>query len=289
MAYNRQKITSVIMEALQIRKSCGYEPWDPICIFDAVEKMGLELRFEKIVNMDGLYIKGGTPLIILSSLRTAGRQAFNCGHELGHHVLGHGVSVDINIPEKLYGTYSGNEEFFASCFSSFFLMPKAAVDRALNLRKINRNTCEAAELFRISGILGVGYSTLVNHLAYGLKCITQERANELLKTTPKKIKKDLLLGDETSNELILVDELWPNLPIDISVGDHLILPEKVVIEGEQIEAKSQHSKGIIAVAVAPGKGRVFIPGSDFAAYVRVSQKGFVGRNIYRHLEEELDE
>src|SRR5947209_14102365 len=79
--------------ALQLRQSEGFGLWAPVCPYDLAEKLGIEVRFIDLPSMEGMYCKNPNPIILVSSLRPAGRQGFNCAHELGHHVFKHGTHV----------------------------------------------------------------------------------------------------------------------------------------------------------------------------------------------------
>src|ERR1700683_394251 len=65
----------------------------PISIYDVATKLGVRVTFNNI-NMEGMYQRGSPPRIHLSALRPLVRRTYNCGHELGHHELGHGSSID---------------------------------------------------------------------------------------------------------------------------------------------------------------------------------------------------
>ena len=55
--------------------------------------LGIVVRFNNI-NMEGMYQRGLPPRIHLSARRPLPRRAYNCAHELGHHVFAHGSSID---------------------------------------------------------------------------------------------------------------------------------------------------------------------------------------------------
>jgi hypothetical protein len=55
--------------------------------------LGVTVRFNNI-NMEGMYQRGAPPRIHLSARRPLSRRTYNCAHELGHHVFGHGSSIE---------------------------------------------------------------------------------------------------------------------------------------------------------------------------------------------------
>ena len=60
------------------------------------------------------------------------------------------------------------------------------------------------------------------------------------------------------------------------------------MEGISIVQIQDSRDGVLVRALEPGISRLS-GGSDWAAFVRVSRRGFVGRSIFRHMEEVEDE
>ena len=79
--------------AVATRATAELNQHDPICIYALAETLDVTVRFNNI-NMEGMYQRGARPRIHLSALRPLARRAYNCAHELGHHVFGHGLSID---------------------------------------------------------------------------------------------------------------------------------------------------------------------------------------------------
>src|SRR6266567_4234154 len=102
MEQRRSLVMDAADAALRMRQSAGLGIWTPMCIYDVAEELGLEVRFVDISSMEGMYCKTATPLILVSSLRPSGRQAFTCAHELGHHIYKHGCAVSalIRFPHR---------------------------------------------------------------------------------------------------------------------------------------------------------------------------------------------
>lgn len=273
---------SAAVRALRIRASVHVKPWDWIDIFNLAHQLGVEVRFAKIASMEGMYLRQDAPTILIASERPTGRQRFSCAHELGHHVFGDGSRVD-----ELFDPNSKNElsdeEVRADMFAGMLLMPKSAVDRAFSSRKLNPETANPVEFSRVACALGVGYSTLTGHLYYALRAITENRLAAIERFTPKKIR-EAVLGQAAAEELILVDEQWGGRPVDASVGDLLLLPQRSSAEGVCCEFRAHLKEGTLFQAVTPGIGR-FESSGGWAAFVRVSRKHYEGRCIFRHLEE----
>ena len=119
--------------AIQERKRAGIGLTSAICVFDLIHKAGVEVRFQNISSMEGLYYNDGKPLILISSCRPRGRVAFNCAHEYGHHIFNHGARIDEVIDSTSKKTWEP-DEFLADCFAGFFLMPKIAISKAFAVR-----------------------------------------------------------------------------------------------------------------------------------------------------------
>jgi len=99
MTSNRQIILSAAGVALRVRQDVGIPPTDAVCAFDLAERLGLEVWFQDVPSMEAVYVRQPAPTIVVTSLRPAGRRAFNCAHELGHHVFGHEAQLDV-LPEE---------------------------------------------------------------------------------------------------------------------------------------------------------------------------------------------
>ena len=97
MTDRKQMARMAAMVALRTRNKAGATLGQAICVYDLAEHLGIEVRFLDIPSMEGFYSKNPGPLILLSTLRPAGRRVFTCAHELGHHVLGHGTRRHVHM------------------------------------------------------------------------------------------------------------------------------------------------------------------------------------------------
>ena len=94
MATNKIIASDALVHALRLRKRIGATLRDSVSPYAAAEQLGIEVRFMDFPSMEGMYVAGASPKILLSSLRPQGRRAFTCAHEIGHHVFGHGEQFD---------------------------------------------------------------------------------------------------------------------------------------------------------------------------------------------------
>lgn len=280
---NRQAIArQAVAEALRTRQRLGYGLQNAVCVYDLAERLEIEVRFVELPSMEGMYYKTCQPYIIISSLRPAGRRAYTCAHEIGHHARGDGMRVD----ELTGGGRSSHfdvREFAADCFASALLMPKTAVQHAFSLRGWGVHESTPGQIYLISNYFGVGYQTLVHHLHSGLLLLSRPHAERLLRT-PRSQAQALALGMQVPETALIVDRHWEGRPVDVEQGDLLFIEGQARTEGPCVEYVERSNHGTWVRARQPGIGTVE-DGSGRTVFVRVARRGFVGRTLYRHLEE----
>jgi hypothetical protein len=267
---------------LEIRRRTSALSSQPICIFDTAEQLGIEVIFRPETSLGGLYNKT-TQTIFVPTHRPPGRQAFTCAHEMGHWFFEHGNSIDeIGDLEKFQEQRP--RERLVDIFASYVLMPPRAVRNAYSTRGWSIENCTPLQAYIVAGQLGVGYETLVQHVRYSLCLFSHSHAQLLLKTTPKQLRSSLL-GDNRTRHLVIVDKVWTKVAVDLQVGDLAIMPVGVIVEGSSAVIVDDHQLGLIVEARHPGIARAELKDRSWSAFVRVSRKDFIGRNIYRHLED----
>jgi Zn-dependent peptidase ImmA (M78 family) len=281
---------SLAREALEAasrtRLRAGRDARTSVCVYDVAEVLELDVWFQPAASLEAIYSRGEPPIIVLSSLRPSGRQRMNCAHEVGHHVFGHGTNVhELDAEER---RQSGPEEFLACCFADYLLMPKLAVLAAAKARSIDIEKMSPLEASYLASYFGVGLSSFVHHATTNLRVLPNSHADLLRRMTPARIRRDL--GIDCHGELFLVDSHWVGRPIDLQVGDAVLLPLSSEVEGNVLRLREARDDGLLFEAVRPGIGRV-ARGTGWASYVRISRRvgggGFVGRAVFRH-EEEVD-
>lgn len=278
-----QLATRATRAAARLRADSHVLPADAVCPFDLAEGLGLVVRFVPVPSMEGMYAPAPRPTILVSAERPAGRRRYTCAHEIGHHVFGHGTRLDELADDAARGW--SPEEFVAQRFAAGLLMPKLAVESAFARRGLSVSTDLPEDVFVVAQDLGVGYATLLGHLERTLGCLTSAAADTLRRASLPRMR-SRLAGFAIDHDLLVVNEHWGRRPIDVEVGDIVLVPQSATFEGICAILKVQplpHLK-----AVAPGVGKVAVTAGPPIA-VRVSRRAFVGLARYRHLEEAADE
>lgn len=285
MIETKELARSAYGKAGQIRRLAGVSPAASICVVDFVHDRDVEIRFQNISSMEGFYYNDGVarPLILVSSCRPRGRQAFNAAHEYGHHVFGHGSCVD-EVVDSASKRQPQPNEFLADCFAGYLLMPKLAVSAAFACRGWKLGECTPEEVFVVSGYMGVGYTTLIAHMRYSLKIISQQHFLKLKSVTPKKLKHDFTGGNQPC-EVILLDKHWGNKAVDLCVGDCLLVPEDTSIHGTCLDFEMQTPSGLVFRAAKQGLDRALNEAEDWASHVRITRTHYEGLSQYRHFPE----
>lgn len=287
MSNRRSLANQAMLASIKARTSARLDLQSPICIYALCEENGVTVRFNGI-SMEGMYDKGPKPRIHLSALRPLVRRNFNCAHELGHHLFGHGSTIDELRDEATASAHEHPNEILANTSASFVLMPTLGIRQAFATRGLSPQSATPEQMYAVACNFGVGYSTLINHLAYAVSTIPRQRAKALLQATPKTIRTGIL-EEITSEPLVLVDEHWNSATLDAEVGMHILLPGNAQIAGDVVEYQRDLPGGNLYRAVKPGIGRGACPETSWATFIRVSRYQYVGLARYRHLEDSTDE
>ena len=287
LSINRQELFMQGMQlALKTRLKAGFNVKSPICIYKLCEIENVIVRFNDI-NMEGMYDRKPKPRIHLSALRPLGRRAFTCAHELGHHLFGHGSTID-ELHSQINHIQQHPNEILADAFASNILMPTLGIKEAFAKRKIALNNATALDMYAIACNFGVGQSTLVNHLAYGINLISKSHRDKLGKITPKMIRTEIL-GIEVPEPLIFTDIYWNNETLDMEKGALVLIPHGTFVDVNMLSLHSENKFGKVFRAIKCGITRIAIPGTTWATIVRIAPPKYLGLAKFRHLEEDVDE
>ena len=81
-----------------------------------------------------MYDREPKPRIHVSALRPLARRTFTCAHELGHHVFGHGSTIDELRDDQSKSAERPPNEILADAFAAFVLMPTLGLREAFTKR-----------------------------------------------------------------------------------------------------------------------------------------------------------
>lgn len=285
--YGRHALANQGMVAsIATRSKAKCDQKSPICVYSVCDTLGVHVRFNNI-NMEGMYQKGRPPRIHLSARRPLPRRVYNCAHELGHHVFGHGSSID-ELREDAKASIKDPKEFLVDAFAGFLLMPTLGIRRAFAMRGWDPATATPLQLFTVACEFGVGYRSLVTHLSVSLNSISKGRADVLKRAQPKDMRTEVL-GQETEDPLIIADAQWSAPTMDSEVDTWVLLPKNTQIEGDVFTYERDLQHGSLFRATHPGIARAETSDGSFAVFLRVARKEYVGLAQYRHLEGDSDE
>lgn len=274
---------AALEKSLEIREEHGYDFRSPLCAYELADRARVKVQFVDDVSMEGVYAALAKPTILISALRPLARRAFTCAHELGHHFFSHGSTIDELREEAKDGMFQPNE-FLVDAFAGFLLMPAQGIKRAFSSRSIDPATATPEQIYTVASWFGVGYETLVAHLAHSLRHITAARADVLGKSKLPQIR-ERILGFAAKEPLVIADRQHALGTLDAEVGTLVLLPPGATTDSDQIEPVKDTVSGRVFRALRSGLARASIPGENWGVVVRVSRFQYAGLAQYRHLEE----
>ena len=278
--------TQAAREAARIRATLGIGPTSSVCPFDIAAGLGVVVRLHALSSLEGMYSPGPKATVVLSTERPRGRIRHNCGHELGHHVLGHGTSVDELCVGRLRAKKS--EEYLADRFSTALMMPTLAVAAAIRRRGWDAATLTAERAFVLAQDFGVGYRNFVSHAERTLGILPRPAAEDLRRNgRGLGPLRNAVAGFEVKHDVFVGDEYWGDRPIDVETDDDVVVPPDALFSGRCARLSRDPSAHLVAVAV--GEGQLQLRTRKAPIRVRVSRRGFAGLARYRHLGEVNDE
>ncbi|OEJ21635.1 hypothetical protein AS594_39635 [Streptomyces agglomeratus] len=166
---------------------------DYVDVFGALHRAGVEVMGQKLGGLLGLYVdssQGGVPgCLVNTGLEEVGMR-HTAAHELGHHRMGHGTSIDHQDQSSgRWGEGWPQHEREAEAFASWFLIPRPAARTALACCGLQRPG-SPLDAYRMARWLGTPYATTVRHLVR-LKMIDRSMETVWLKHSPGSLKTEL--------------------------------------------------------------------------------------------------
>lgn len=271
-----------VTKALRLRARVGVAPNCAVDPVDLAARLGIQIHFEPLPSLEGIYVAGKQPRIILGSDRPTGRRNFTCAHEVGHHAHGHGTRVDEYQPE---GRPYDPEEFAADRFAAALLMPKIAVEAAFANRKWDVRNPTPEHVYVVSAELGVGYSTLAGYLSGTLELISSTHRQRLHRQPPQHLRA-AISGRTIDHHLVAVDAGWRRPEIILEVGDVVLLSGSLDDpEGHLHEQSKASGRATELAAISPGEARFCTP--NCSGTIRIAPRCYKGLSDYRFLSSSL--
>lgn len=277
---------TALRKAFETRRRLAVSREQPVNVFDACAAIGVEVRFLDCPSLEGMYCRDPRTAIVLPSTRhrPPGRVVFTCAHELGHHELGHGTSVDEYLDAGTADQRRSPEEVAADVFAAHLLMPRQAILAAAQVGNLDIKGMTPEQAFLMAGQFSVGYSALLGQLTFGLQLMPRERFEELKRHQPKAIRTVLYPPSATTGLFVLHDD-YPYAAVDMEVGDFLLAPAPVAIDATLLASRPRHAHSAVWEAACVGQERLSLANGREVA-IRVSRRGYVGAWRYRFLPEE---
>jgi Zn-dependent peptidase ImmA (M78 family) len=217
-------LSQAVRAALECRLKHGVRLDDPCDVFEVIAQLGIDLRFMDVTTLEGLYLnEGNNAQINICGKRPSGLQKFIAAHELGHHIFGHGATIDKESDYQAKFPSYPHEEKLVEVFARFLLMPHRAVRRGFNNIGSGLGFLKPEDVFRVSCWLGVGYSTLLNQMCFSLHMLPKADLERLSKAKPREIKTSLEpnYGHYGRDELWPTHSTWNGMRVHARIGDVL--------------------------------------------------------------------
>lgn len=284
VADRRTLILDGARRALEVRAQFSIDRDSGVDPIDLAGRLGLQVWLRDANAYDGVYSSGGPPIIVLASNRPLGRTAFTCAHEIGHHIFGHGATVEEIVEERDSSTLAP-AEVQADSFAANLLMPRSAVVHAMAVRGIKAAAIAPAQVFQLASWLGVGYASLISHMCHQLKLVNYGEAKRLKKNEPRTTKALITGVSSGRHDAILVDAHWGTRSIDCRVDDyvcsHIPIVSSLLGPANMVDGRFVHKAKTVGIEdVALGTNTVT---------VRISRHAKTCRAIYMHDPEDEDE
>ncbi|MBL9184078.1 MAG: ImmA/IrrE family metallo-endopeptidase [Verrucomicrobiaceae bacterium] len=274
--------TTALRRAIEVRREAQVPRLNPLNVFDlAMGHLGLRVQFIQGSSFEGMFAKEQNAIMVPSE-RPHGRRAFSAAHELGHWAFGHGSQIDEECSLERYNDKP--EERLVNMFAGYLLMLPPAIKSGAEQLGMDIGSPSYQQAYELACWFGVGYGTLVNHLRYGVQLLSPEKSMELLTHEPKTIRRHFVPNHATRH-LVVACNLIPKAPIDLAVGDHLLVPLGADLQHSNLSTIEKTPLGILAEAKQSGISLINGP-NGWAAAVRVMKKDFSGWAKYRHLEDD---
>lgn len=266
-----------------LRVKHGYGLDRPCDVYELITTKGVTLQFIDVPSLEGMYLEESeVTRVCVCALRPSGRQRLTAAHELGHKVLGHGTRLDAALELRGKVAESSVEERLADTFAHSLLMPPSAVQSGFRSRGYDLTKPTPEQVYIVSGWLGVGFTTLVHHMRLSLKVISHSEHKNLLTTDLRKLKATIL-GQETTNDVWILDQHWGGADVHMQLGDY-VTGLRNESTSEFLESVSSHGGRSVFRVNQVGDCTARLTTLE-SVRLKVSRKDFVGFYEFRYLKE----
>lgn len=270
--------------AFEVRKRLGIPRNRSLNVFETCERLGIKVHFADCKSLEGAYIKAPRTSIFLPTTehRPTGRIAFTCAHELGHHELGHGTRVDDYVDATSNRQASSLEELGADVFAAFLLMPRPAIEVALRARQWHARTLNAEQAYSLACLFGVGYSSLLHQLHFGLGSLDADCFSVLKRHSPKSIRAEIY-PPAKDFPLVSLDESWIYPTVDVEVGTLIVTSKTMQIDTDFVELEQEDSTRRVWRAKTVGVSK--LKHFSNSPRLRIAATNYAGYLSYKFLPE----
>jgi hypothetical protein len=269
---------------MQLRRHLANPRETAVNAFDVASMVGADVRFIDSPSLEGMLVRDPGLRILLPSTkhRPKSRILFSCAHEIGHQQFDHGTKADRYLAHGEARAGFVAEEYLADSFAGHLLMPRAAVVGAFERRGWNVGTATIDQVFVVANQLGVGYGTLVTHMNSVMELMPANRRDELARASPKTIKTGFA-GEVCAGPLTIADVQWRDTPIDVEVGELVILPPESGSGCSLLSLIRNHAGRSVYCAARAGTTRLDLGSGQ--VMIRVARQHYVGPLKNRYLDD----
>lgn len=276
-------LREAMQKAADLRDHLDLDPFGPVDPYHAAEMLGVKVVFLG-ASMEGFYFKGPPPRILISGKRPVGRRAFTCAHELGHHIFNHGSTID-QLQEDDRSDAEKPEEIIANGFAASFLMPSVGLRGAFAKRGWKISTATPWQIYVVACQFGVGYRTLVSHLAFTLRDLPPPQREKLDRWTPQRIRTETI--GEGYDALLAIDGASEGQTFDVEKGCVVLVPPGTKVSGRALI--HERTEVEFELYRAARRGISSATGIDTPAEIRVMPNEYEGAASNRFLEDPDEE
>lgn len=195
----------------------------PIDVFDALDRLNLEVTFMRLDNLLGAVLPDGG--VLLTTERPTSVQRYTAAHEIGHWVLDQD-SLALDGETEINGETPFERERLAQLFAAYFLMPPPLIRGTAARHGVRRGeTPTPAQVYLISRDLGTSYEAVARQLG-NLRYYPWREARALLDVSPIRAKSDAAWGHRPANGRA---DVWPlatpprGTDLHVGVDDEIVL------------------------------------------------------------------